>query len=100
MTGTAAVQARGGAHAAHAELPRLINPDFLWIGGCLDIDYKGEAVHSHFGAFVVRGTSKTLMIDTGHPFHRPQIEPALDEFLGGRPLDYILPTHVELPHCG
>lgn len=102
MSGTAAAQGRDEArsHASHAALPRLINPDFLWVGGCLDIDYKGEAVHSHFGAFVVRGTSKTLMIDTGHPFHRPQIEPALDAFLGGRPLDYILPTHPELPHCG
>lgn len=84
----------------HSALPRLINPDFLWIGGCLDIDYKGEAVHSHFGAFVIRGTQKSLMIDTGHPFHRPGIEKALDEFLGNRPLDYILPTHPELPHCG
>lgn len=90
----------GHRHVPSLDLPRVINPDFLWVGGCLDIDYKGEAVHSHFGAFVVRGTEKSLMVDTGHPYHRPEIERALDEFLGGKPLDYILPTHPELPHCG
>jgi flavorubredoxin len=101
MQTLAVSEAADGDHRhAHRGLPRLINPDFLWVGGCLDIDYKGEAVHSHFGAFVVRGTEKSLMIDTGHPFHRPEIERALDEFLGGQPLDYILPTHPELPHCG
>lgn len=87
-------------HPESVELPRLINPDVLWVGGCLDIAYKGETVHSHFGAFVVRGTEKSLMIDTGHPYHRPSIEQALDDFLDGKPLDYILPTHPELPHCG
>jgi len=29
-----------------------------------------------------------------------QIEAALDAFLDGRQLDYIFPTHPELPHCG
>lgn len=84
----------------HTGLPRLVTDDVLWVGGCLDLTFKGEIVHSHFNAYVIRGRDKSLMIDSGHPIHRPAIEAALDEFLGGRPLDYILPTHPELPHCG
>jgi flavorubredoxin len=86
--------------AAHTGLPRLIADNVLWVGGCLDLSFKGETVHSHFNAYVIRGRDKTLMVDSGHPFHRPVIEAALDAFLGDRPLDYIFPTHPELPHCG
>lgn len=82
------------------ELPRQISPDVLWTGGCIELELSGELVHSHFGIYCVRGTQKTLMIDTGHPMHADRIEAALDGFLGGRPLDYLFITHAEMPHCG
>ena len=82
------------------ELPRLVTPDILWTGGCLELELSGELVHSHFGIYCVRGAQKTLMIDTGHPLHADRIDAALDGFLGDRPLDYLFVTHAEMPHCG
>lgn len=81
-------------------LPRRITPDVLWTGGCMELELRGELVHSHFGNYVVRGTRKTLLVDTGHPIHAEAIESALDGFLGERPIDYIFPTHGEFPHFG
>jgi len=86
--------------AANTGLPRQIAEGVLWVGGCLNLSFKGETVHSHFNAYVIKGRDRTLMVDSGHPYHRPQIEAALDAFLDGRQLDYIFPTHPELPHCG
>lgn len=88
-----------GAQAAR-EMPRLVTPDVLWTGGCLALTLQGEPVHAHFNNFVVRGDDKVMLIDTGHPIHADEIDAALDGFLGGRPVDYIFPTHVELPHSG
>jgi flavorubredoxin len=82
------------------ELPRLITPDVLWTGGCMELELGHELVHSHFGAYVVRGSQKTMLIDTGHPIHAHQIDVSLDHFLDERSLDYIFVTHAELPHCG
>jgi len=80
--------------------PRLLRSDLLWTGGCLDIAYKGKVVHSHASAYVVAGSEKTMLIDTGSPNHWGTIEKDVDEFLQGRPLDYVFCTHVELPHAG
>ena len=40
------------------------------------------------------------MIDTGHPRHSEAIDRQLDLVLGTRTLDYIFPTHTEMPHAG
>lgn len=81
-------------------LPRLILPDLLWTGGCLPLEYRGETVHGHMGAFLVRGSAKTMLIDTGNPLHWKQIERDVEAFLGDRPLDYVFLTHGEFPHAG
>jgi len=88
-------------HRMRGNLPRQLNPDVLWTGGCLDV-YLGaeEKVHSHFSSYVVRGAKKCLLVDTGHPLHGPAMETAIDNFLGDRPIDYIFPTHAEFPHAG
>ena len=81
-------------------LPRVVTPSLLWTGGCLPLNYHGEIVHGHFCNYVVRGSKKTMMIDTGHPAHWPGIENDVETFLEGRPVDYIFITHGELPHAG
>lgn len=82
------------------ELPRLITPNVLWTGGCMELELGGELVHSHFSLYAVRGSQRTILIDTGHPIHVDRIDASLDHFLGARSLDYIFVTHAEFPHCG
>jgi len=82
------------------ELPRLLTPDVLWTGGCVELEIRGERVHSHFGSYAVRGSAASMLIDTGHPMHAAQIERAFDAFFGDTEPSYILVTHLEYPHCG
>jgi flavorubredoxin len=83
-----------------AELPRLITPSLLWAGGCVELELEGELVHSHFGMYAIKGSQRSVLIDTGHPSHAAAIEKALDEFVGAAGIDYIFPTHGEFPHFG
>lgn len=80
--------------------PRRLSRSLLWTGGCLDIGYHGRTVHSHVCAYVVLGTRKAIIVDTGNAADWPRIESDVEAFLAGRPLDYVFPTHGELPHCG
>ena len=82
------------------ELPRLLTPDVLWTGGCVELEIRGERVHSHFSNYVVRGSKTSILVDTGHPMHADQIERSLDGFLGDGQPGYIFTTHLEYPHCG
>lgn len=81
-------------------LPRWVSPALMWTGGCVDLNYQGEDVHSHFSAYLIRGRDKSMMIDTGHPAHWSSIERDVEEFLEGRPLDYVFVSHGEFPHAG
>lgn len=87
-------------HTAAPVLPRLVGSDVHWGGDCLKFNYKGEVWHGHVSVYIILGSEKTLMIDTGHPGHWASIEKHLDDVLGDRPLDYIMPTHTEMPHAG
>jgi len=89
--------------------PREIAPGIWWLGGCLPIkandgrgfDLGGAAeVHSHAAPYLVVGTERAIMIDTGVPAHWSKVSFDLDQILGSRPLDLILPTHWEVPHSG
>jgi flavorubredoxin len=79
---------------------REFAPGAAWLGGCLVIDLVNPPIHSHMNAFIVRGGNKAAMIDTGHPMNWAAIRKHLREFLGGSPLDYVIPTHEEYPHAG
>jgi hypothetical protein len=81
-------------------LPREIRPGIHWLGDCLEVQYNGEIIHGHSSIYLVAGPERTLLVDTGHPVHWAQVEEDLDRLLAGRALDYILPTHSELPHSG
>lgn len=88
------------ASARTGGLPRLIRPDVLWSGGCLDSSYAAAHVHGHFSMFAIRGSEKTILIDTGHPMHAEAVDRDIKLFLDGRPLDYVFATHAEFPHAG
>lgn len=81
-------------------LPRVVSPNLLWLGGCLPVEYRGQTVFGHFSIYLVMGSEKTMLVDTGHPGHWPEVSKALRAALGDRKLDYIFPTHAELPHAG
>jgi flavorubredoxin len=87
-------------------LYRQIADGVFWVGGCLMRDTQGKVVnsdssqiHVHSAAYLVRGRDRALMFDTGNPEHWASVEPAIDELLKGRTLDWIVPSHPELPHA-
>jgi flavorubredoxin len=56
--------------------------------------------HVYVNAYLIVGSRKTLMVETGHAAQWDVICEQLDKVLGSRPLDYIFPTHQEIPHAG
>ncbi|MEU6646164.1 MBL fold metallo-hydrolase [Saccharomonospora sp. NPDC046836] len=85
---------------ASGALPRRLSDDVLWGGGCLPVPYKSKLLHGHFGVYVVKFDGGAYLVDTGYPVMAEEMERQLDEFLGDTPVDYIFPTHPEIPHAG
>ncbi len=81
-------------------LPREIAPGITWIGACLDFDLGDRIIHGHTSAYLLCGSDAAVMIDTGNPSSWSAISKVLDDVLGDRPLDFLFPTHPELPHTG
>jgi hypothetical protein len=83
--------------------PREIAPDVHWLGGCHEVavmEGQPPVGHTHTAVFLLLGSEKTLMVDTGHPEKWAETRADLEHILNGRPLDYIFPTHTETPHAG
>lgn len=89
--------------------PREFAPGIWWISGCFPIeagDGRGfdlgghDELHSHTATFLIVGAKRTLMVDTGTPVNWRRVSAELDQILAGRPLDYVVPTHWEVPHTG
>ncbi|MEA5455985.1 MBL fold metallo-hydrolase [Sinomonas sp. JGH33] len=94
-------QPRGGGRRESADAAaRRIADGVFWLGGCLSAFSAGEEVHYHVSSYLVIGSRATLLVDTGDPAHRPLVLDQLERALGGRPLDYVFPTHPEIPHAG
>jgi flavorubredoxin len=92
-----------GTYFVNPKFPRTIAPDVEWIGGCsaLFMDQaKQDLVHSALNTYLIIGSEKTLLIDTSHPALWAEYKPALAKALNGRKLDYVMPTHPEIPHAG
>jgi flavorubredoxin len=81
-----------------AAFPREIAPGVHWLGACSENVVGGQVFHVHLGQYLILGTAKTLLIDTGMPNFWPEVSAQLHAVLGGRPLDYLMPTHPEVPH--
>lgn len=81
-------------------LPRQIADGIHWLGACTASMLDGRPIHGSNHQFLVLGETGTLLVDTGFPSIWPEVERQLDALLQGRPLDWIFPTHEEIPHCG
>lgn len=79
---------------------RMIAPGIHWLVGCAPATVDGQVIHGHMSSFLVLGAEKALMYDTGGPQDWAIVQQSLREILGGRPLDFIVPSHSELPHAG
>ena len=92
-------------HAPHApreqhRLPREIAPGVWWVGGCLESAAFEHPVHFHVSAYLIVGTERALLFDTAAPAMWPELSADLDQILGARTLDFIVPSHPEIPHAG
>ena len=89
---------RPARHGPH--LPREIADGVFWFSTCLHVRSEGSLLHNHNSCFLVIGAERTVLIDTGMPYGWAALKGELELALGGRGLDYIFPTHPELPHMG
>lgn len=89
-----------GAAPADERLPREFAPQTFWLSGCSRQPVGEEILHSHSSFYMVCGSSKTAIIDTGSSRDWVDIQRQLREALNGRTLDYIIPSHPEMPHMG
>jgi flavorubredoxin len=79
---------------------RELADGLYWLGGCQQRLRRGEEVHTHASAFLVVGSDRSLLVDTGHPSDWDVVDEGLTRVLGDTPLDYVFPTHTEYPHAG
>jgi flavorubredoxin len=80
--------------------PRRLMDGLTWLFAC-EIAVNNDTVsHSYKSVYLLAGSERTVIIDTGHPRQWPAIDRQLDQALGGRPLDFVLPTHAEYIHSG
>jgi flavorubredoxin len=82
------------------EQVREISDGLHWLCGCISLEYKGRMIHSYVAPYLIIGSEKTLMVDSGHGGHWQMVGEKVDRLLDGRPLDYLFPTHPEMPHAG
>jgi hypothetical protein len=80
--------------------PREIAPRTFWFAGCNESRVGDKILHTHNSCFLLIGDSATVLIDTAMAHVWGEMRHQLTEALDGRPLDYIFPTHPELPHIG
>lgn len=93
------------AYPVSERLPREAAPGLYWLGGCSNSGAwptrRGtHTTHEHLSCYLVVGSEKTLLVDTGHYAQWEEIQRQLDTCLDGRALDYVFPTHQEIPHAG
>ncbi len=81
-------------------LPRQIADGIWWVGGCLESAAFADPVHFHVSAYLIVGSERALLYDTAPPAMWPELERDLDRILAGRTLDYVVPSHPEVPHAG
>jgi flavorubredoxin len=84
-------------------LPREIATGVYWLGECLEQRSRGKVYHSYNAAFLILGSTASLLIETGHPKDFQTINTQIKEILavpGRAPLRHLFLTHEETPHSG
>jgi hypothetical protein len=81
-------------------LPREISSGVFWLGACSVREVGGSVIHSGNSAYLIVGGTRSLLVDTGYVQNFQELSKQVDQCLAGRRLDYIMPTHPELPHSG
>lgn len=92
-----------GEYLPGPRFPKLVAEGVHWLGGCSAIaldETVPDLRHSQCNCYLIVGRSKTLLVDAGHPALWKGLRDALVTALDGRPLDYVMPTHAEIPHAG
>ncbi|WP_248763320.1 MBL fold metallo-hydrolase [Pseudarthrobacter sp. SSS035] len=79
---------------------RQIADGVWWLGGCLQAATSSGPVHYHVSTYLVVGEESAILIDSGDPAHEAAVLRGVAAVLGDRPLDYVFPTHPEIPHAG
>lgn len=79
---------------------REIARNVFWLAVCHDFKFGSELLHGYNSAYLFKGTDQTLLFDTGHRPDWSAVEPAIETALDGRDLDFLVPSHPELPHAG
>jgi flavorubredoxin len=95
-----AAASTGERRREQRSLPRRLTPDIVWMGGCLELTEPTFTAHVHNACYLVLGERETILVDTGLIPNWDAVAAQLDDLLGDRPLDWIFPTHPELPHVG
>lgn len=88
------------SHATAPQFPREIADGIFWLGACATNSERRTPYHVHLSQFLIIGRDKTLLIDCGMPGSWSIIKAQVDKALAGRRLDYVVPTHPEVPHVG
>jgi flavorubredoxin len=79
--------------------PREIAPGVHWLGGCNSSQFHGRAVHNHNSLFLIQGSARSAIYDTGQPSDWHKIDAQFDKISGPEPA-FIFPSHPEGPHGG
>lgn len=80
--------------------PMTLAPGIHWVGSCLRAKREAGETHTGVWAYVIVGTEKAALFDTGLPQSWSAVLPQIEQVLDGRTLDYIIPSHPEYPHSG
>lgn len=79
---------------------REIADGIWWFPSCLQVPIYGRPTHIHNAPYLIVGDEKTLLWGTGDATAWDDVAPEFERVLAGRTLDYLVPSHPEIPHCG
>lgn len=83
------------------ESPRKLAEGVYWITDCLVMQHEEKTIHAYSSAYLVHGEERSLLVDTGHPKDWVSVEAQLDRLhdAGVPPVEFLFPTHAEVPHA-
>ena len=81
---------------------RQLTEDIHWLCECGPNRLEGSQTEVHVPqhAYLLVGDEYTLLFDTLSPAATETVLESLETVLGNRPLDYLLPSHPDVPHAG